>query len=299
VTSKPPSIIFIIPYFGHWPFWMPFFIESCRANSDINWLLISDCERLNDLPLNVEQRYVSFVDYCAWISQRLGFIFAPQHPYKLCDLKPAYGYLHEADIEGYDYWGFSDLDLIYGDLRGYFCTERLRRYKFFSTHERRVSGHLCLLRNEPALRELFWRIRDFKERAQDKKNHALDEGGFTRLFLWRKNFPPSLFRLMGLFNSYRRLAEFKEAFSTPNASRPWTDGSMIFPDCWYWERGRLRNCKDNGIEFPYLHFMSWKKNAWEHTPNVADSSMREIAVTQHWRIDHAGFHAHGARFDDF
>ncbi|RRV17531.1 DUF6625 family protein [Pseudomonas saudiphocaensis] len=290
MTSTPPSIIFIIPYFGRWPFWMPFFIESCRANSDINWLLISDCELLLDLPRNVEQRQVSFFEYCLWVSQRLGINFKPENPYKLCDLKPAYGYLHEADIKGYDYWGFSDLDLVYGDLRSYFSTDRLLRYKFFSTHERRVSGHLCLVRNEPGLRELFWRIRNFRERAQDGKNHALDEGGFTRLFLWKKNLPSPLFRLVGAFNPNRRLAEFKEAFSTPNASRPWTDGSMDFPDCWYWDRGHLSNCKDVGVEFPYLHFMGWKKNAWKKAPNVCAQSMQEIAASQRWRIDYAGFH---------
>lgn len=294
---NPPSIIFIIPYFGQWPFWMPFFIESCRANPDINWLLISDCPPLDALPVNVEQRYASFADYCAWISQRLGFTFAPQNPYKLCDLKPAYGYLHEADVKGYDYWGFSDLDLIYGDLRGYFSAERLQRYKFFSTHERRVSGHLCLLRNEPALRELFWRIRDFRQRAQDQKNHALDEGGFTRLFLWRKNLPGPLFRLLGLFNPLRRLAEFREAFSTPNASRRWIDGSMDFPECWYWERGHLRNCKDGQREFPYLHFLGWKKNTWKNIPGIPAQSLQEIASSWHWHIDQAGFHACGADLD--
>ncbi|MGQ7959673.1 DUF6625 family protein [Pseudomonas sp. SP16.1] len=288
----PPSIIFLIPYFGQWPFWMPFFIESCRCNPDIDWLLVGDCAELDDLPKNVRQQRISLEDYCGFVSARLGFRFAPVNPYKLCDLKPALGFIHEAEIQGYDYWGFSDLDLIYGDLRAYFTAEKLQRFKFFSTHERRVSGHLCLLRNEKPLRELFWRIRDFQPRLQDQRNHALDEGGFTRLFLWRKNFPKPLFKLVGLFNPWRRLAEFKEGFSTPNSNRPWIDGSMEFPARWYWEHGRLYNNHDVAREFPYLHFLGWKKN-WSSHMLHCTAALRSLAAEGRWLIGEAGFQGMG------
>lgn len=288
---SPPSILFIIPYFGKWPFWIPFFIESCRANPDINWLIISDCESIPDLPANVEIRYSTFKGYCAFVSKRLGFDFSPSNPYKLCDLKPAYGYLHERDVGGYDYWGFSDLDLIYGNLRSYFSEERLNRFKFFSTHERRVSGHLCLLRNEPGMRELFWRIKDFKQRVQDLENHALDEGGFTRLFLWRKNFPKPLFKFVGWFNPLRRVAEFKEAFSTPNGTRVWIDGSRDYPAYWEWRAGCLISAKDGGREFPYLHFLHLKKKAWKSIDMPSAEALLELSKERGWRIDERGFKA--------
>lgn len=286
-----PSIIFLIPYFGQWPFWMPFFIESCRANPDIDWLLLGDCGDPVGLPSNVRYRHVEFVDYCSWISARLDLMFSPTSPYKLCDLKPALGYLHEQDISGYDFWGFSDLDLIYGDLRAYFTDARLQRYKLISTHERRVSGHLCLLRNEQPLRELFWRIPDFKRRVQEPKHHGLDEGGFSRIFLWRKNFPKPLFELLGLFNPWRRSAEFTEAFSTPNVGRPWLDGSWNFPTSWYWEHGRLVNNIDEGREFPYLHFLGWKKTTWRHLDFSDTQALRGWAETGRWRVDEKGFHS--------
>lgn len=285
-----PTILFIIPYFGQWPFWMPFFIESCRANRSINWLLVSDCAPLDALPPNVEQRYVGFEEYCAWISQRLGFTFAPVNAYKLCDLKPVYGYLHEADLKGYDFWGFSDIDLVYGDLRNYFTGSQLSKYKFFSTHDRRVSGHLCLMRNLPEFRVLFRRIRNFKERLQDQQNHALDEGAFSRLFLWRKNFPEPFFSLLGRVNPLRRVAEFKEAFSTPNAGRPWVDGGMNFPTRWYWDHGRLGNDLDGGREFPYLHFLGWKKTAWQSLDFEDSSALTTLAQKRRWSIDAGGFH---------
>ncbi len=287
---KTKSIIIIIPYFGQWPFWMPFFIESCRANPDINWLLIGDCPVLERLPDNVEQRGFDFASYCALISERLDINFSPSNPYKLCDLKPALGFIHAEDVAGYDFWGFSDLDLIYGDLRSYFSDERLRKYKVLSTHERRISGHFCLLRNEPELNSLFWKIPDFVRRAEDPKNHALDEGGFSRIFLWRKNFPKPLFDFVGLFNRWRRVAEFKEAFSTPNGVRPWTDGTQDYPAYWVWRNGRLQNAKDGDRQFPYLHFLVWKKYWQQSSQPMSYEQAQVLASTRNWRIDRDGFH---------
>jgi len=269
---------------------MPFFIESCRANPNINWLLLGDCADLEDLPNNVEQRFFAFVDYCAFVSECLGINFNPSNPYKLCDLKPALGFIHAEDVAGYDFWGFSDLDLIYGDLRSYFSDERLRKYKVLSTHERRISGHFCLLRNEPELNSLFWKIPDFVRRAEDPKNHALDEGGFSRIFLWRKNFPKPLFDFVGLFNRWRRVAEFKEAFSTPNGVRPWTDGTQDYPAYWVWRNGRLQNAKDGDRQFPYLHFLVWKKYWQQSSQPMSYEKAQVLASRRNWRIDRDGFH---------
>ena len=38
-----PRLLFLIPYFGRWPFWMPFFLQSCRFNPDVQWLFFTDC----------------------------------------------------------------------------------------------------------------------------------------------------------------------------------------------------------------------------------------------------------------
>ena len=294
VMHASPTILFLIPYFGSWPWWMPFFLMSCRANPSIDWLLIGDCGELAELPPNVRQQHISFADYCALVSRRLGLHFEPRSPYKLCDLKPAYGYIHEDEVRGYDFWGFSDLDVVYGDLRGYFCNQRLQRYKLLSTHARRVSGHLCLLRNEPALRELFWQIPQFRQRISDQKHHALDEGGFSRLFLWRKNLPEPLFRLVNRFNGWHREAEFTEAWSTPSTSKPWTDGSRQLPASWSWEQGRLMSDRDGTRSFPYLHFLNWKKHDWKALVPAPAAELQALAASGRWRIDATGFHPLGA-----
>src|SRR5471032_2033341 len=92
--SPCPRILFLIPYFGQWPFWMPFFLESFRRNTDIDWLLFSDCGIPENLPPNVTVETMSFGDYCGLVSRRLNIDFAPDAAYKLCDIKPALGHIH-------------------------------------------------------------------------------------------------------------------------------------------------------------------------------------------------------------
>ena len=147
---------------------MPFFLESCRRNPDIDWLLFSDCPIPENVPENVRIESTTFDEYCALVSQRLSIRFGPQAPYKLCDIKPALGYIHADRLTGYDFWAFGDLDLIYGNLRRYFTAERLAGYDLFSTHERRVAGHLCLIRNTAEMQRVFMRIKDWEARFADE-----------------------------------------------------------------------------------------------------------------------------------
>lgn len=284
-----PSICFVIPYFGRWPFWMPLFLESCRCNPDIDWLLFSDCGEPSNLPANVRIESIDYASYCALVSERLGIAFAPENPYKLCDLKPALGFIHQEQLQGYDFWAFGDLDLIYGQLREYFTAQRLARFDLLSTHARRVSGHLCLLRNNENMRNLFMRMPRWQERLSDQVHHALDEGAFSRLFLWRKNFPEPLFKLVGWFNPLRRRSEFVEAFSTPNGCIPWIDGSSRFPQRWFWLSGRLTNDQDGARQFPYFHFAIWKRGAWAQRSTPVLETMQTLAERRAWVIDEQGF----------
>jgi hypothetical protein len=285
--QRLPRICFLIPYFGQWPFWMPLFLESCRRNPDIDWLLFSDCGAPDHLPENVRIQAMCYQDYCALVAHRLDIDFHPEHPYKLCDIRPALGDIHADCLTDYDFWAFGDIDLIYGQLRDHFTAARLARYDLISNHVRRVSGHLCLIRNTPRMRQAFKRIPNWRERFSDPQHQALDEGAFSRIFLWRKNFPKPLFRFVGLFNPWRRKSDFCEAYSTPNASIAWIDGSKDFPRNWFWREGRLTNDKDGAREFPYLHFLAWKKHECFSTASA--ESMMALARQPCWQISAAGF----------
>ena len=276
-----------MPYFGRWPIWMPFFLASCRANSTMDWLFFSDCGQLEHCPPNVKVVETSYSAYCALIAQKLDMDFCPEDPYKLCDLKPALGCIHEDYLKGYDFWAFGDIDVIYGRLREFFTADRLRRFDLISNHARRISGHLTLIRNTQKMCQAFRLIPDWQKRFCGP-HQALDEGAFSRIFLWRKNFPKPLFKFAGLFNPWRRKSDFQESFSTPNAGLPWTDGRRIFPENWHWREGHLSNDMDGEREFPYFHFFAWKRN-WKNPLPDLYVKYEELAKHNEWWISEEGF----------
>src|SRR5690606_1471186 len=106
-----------------------------------NWLIYTDCPIPKRCPPNVRITPVTYEDYCQLVSDTLRIDFRPENPYKLCDLKPALGLIHREELASFDFWAFGDIDVIYGDIRGYFTAARLSCKDLYATHERRISGH--------------------------------------------------------------------------------------------------------------------------------------------------------------
>ena len=57
------KICFIIPYFGNFKNYFQLFLNSCRLNSDINWLIITDNKDEYDYPKNVKRIELGFNDF--------------------------------------------------------------------------------------------------------------------------------------------------------------------------------------------------------------------------------------------
>lgn len=282
-----PSVKILIPYFGRWPDWMPLFLESCRHNPSFEWLFYTDCDNC-DLPDNVHLRPISFVAYQELVSKRLGIAFRPENAYKLCDLKPLLGLVHEEELRGYDFWGFGDIDLVYGNLARYFSKERLACHDLISTHARRVSGHLCLLRNNDTMRHAFRQVTDWQQLLSNPAHRFFDESAFSRLFVRRKNWPDwARDAYYHIDPSLKRL-DFHECFTTPNGHIPWKDGSFRFPQRWTWQQGELLNDLEGVASTPYFHFMYWKRG-WNLSAEQDD--IRTLATAGNWQMTEAGITA--------
>ena len=147
-----PWLIILIPYFGRWPEWINLFVESCKWNPDVGWRIYTDCGEPENKADNVEFVHLAFEDYKAMVQSRLGIRFDHHDPYRLCDLKPCLGHIHESDIAGCPFFGYGDIDVTYGNIRSFYTTELLSNCNVISTHPERVSGHLAIFRNEPSLR---------------------------------------------------------------------------------------------------------------------------------------------------
>lgn len=240
-----PSIAILIPYFGKWPDWIDFFIESCRANRSIDWIIFTDCEQPQNRAPNVRFIATTFEDYRAAASERLGIELMASEPYKLCDIRPAVGHIHADVARGYDFVGFGDIDVIYGDIRAFYDDGLLGRHDLLSSHRDRVSGHLCLMRNTPEMTRAFMRAPGWKHAMRRPDYVNFDERNFFNLFRGR--------RILGRLGAPRARCLFREAYSTPGATSDMR---------WFWEGGRLTNEFYPHHPFMYLHFMSWHSNRW-------------------------------------
>jgi len=240
-------------------------------------------------PANVKIVETTFASYCQRVSDSLGIVFEPTSPYKLCDLKPALGHIHQDELDDFDFWAFGDLDLVYGDLRGYFTADRLSRYDVYSTHQRRISGHCCLLRNVPLMREAFMRVPNWRRLLSDAEHMHFDESAFSRLFVRHKNWPTWLVNIAKPLHFWACRIENIEAFSTPYVGVRWIDGSNSFPSTWYWNNGRVTNDQDGDRQFPYFHFMIWKRREWLQNDVTGKTEYAMLAASGRWRISIDGF----------
>ncbi len=155
MKKRRNNIVIIIPYFGKWPAWFEYFLLSCAYNSSVDWLLFTDCGKPGEIFDNT--RFIDFTldDFSRLASQQTGLEIDIKNPYKLCDLRPAFGHIFTEYIKDYEFWGYGDIDLIYGNLNAYFIGELLNKHDILSNHDQFISGHLCILRNMPETNLLY------------------------------------------------------------------------------------------------------------------------------------------------
>lgn len=298
------KIAIVIPYFGKFPKWMSLFVESCKKNPFIDFIMYSDCDFQYDCP-NILYHRTTFAALCNRVSKALKIDFRPQSAYKLCGLKPFYGYIFREDLVGYNFWGFCDIDLVLGDLRTFFSLERLNKYDILSTQGDRIAGPLCIVRNNERFVRLPFQIKGWKEKLQSRQMIPLDEKYFSDVvapelkllrginsYLLRRLLPLKMAKVVNDLLSWPvltltallRKQYYKEMNATPEIG--------VHGMKYIYQDGKVRSLYESN-ELPYLHFLFFKKNRYrdthlwnEETPLDTTALRFELSV----RIDETGIH---------
>lgn len=144
------KIAIICPYFGKFPNNINFTLNSMNNNKEIDWYIFTD--NINEEKYNnIFFIKYSFEEMKRLIQEKLGTKI--NYVYKLCDYKPTYGYLFENYIEKYEFWGYCDLDVIFGDISKFINNEILKKYdKIYEL------GHFSLYKNNEKMRRAFMDI---------------------------------------------------------------------------------------------------------------------------------------------
>jgi len=147
-----PSIRFIVLYFGTLPDYFDLWMESCRLNNQIDWLVITDDAREFETPPNVVIKKCSFDDCVKKIKSAIDIVPSKFQPYKLCDFRPAFGEIFKEELQGYDFWGHCDLDLICGNIANFLPEDIFKQYSMIL-----FCGHFKLYRNTKEVNNYFRR----------------------------------------------------------------------------------------------------------------------------------------------
>lgn len=136
------KVIFIVPYFGRFPNYFQLVLNSMEFNKEFNWLIFTDNNESYNLPKNVKIVKTTFDGIKKQIQKKFDFKISLERPYKFCDFRPAYGYIFEEYLKEYDYWGYCDIDVIFGDLSKFITEDILNKYEKIFT-----LGHMTLYKN--------------------------------------------------------------------------------------------------------------------------------------------------------
>ena len=176
---KSNKIGIITCWYGSYPWYLPYFIHSCSHNPSIDFFIITDNRyAISNRPKNVKIIYKTIENIIYIASKKLGFKVNIAYPYKLCDFKPAYGFLFPEIIEGYDFWGHGDIDVVYGNIRDFMTEEILNTYDVISSRHDYITGTFCLYRNNEQMNTLFMESRNYKTVLSNLEHFCFDECNF-------------------------------------------------------------------------------------------------------------------------
>lgn len=166
------KFVIICPYFGDFPSNIEITFNSMNNNGFIDWMIFTDNVGLKVKYKNVKIISYTFEKFKKLVKNRIGTDV--KSIYKICDYKPTFGYLFEEYIENYSYWGFCDLDVVFGDLKKFFSEEKLKKFdKIYDL------GHLTIIKNCKETREAFKEFninsKDYKTFLNSKYIFILDE----------------------------------------------------------------------------------------------------------------------------
>lgn len=249
MDNKIKSIVYIIPYFGKLPQNINLVLQTMRYNPSINWIIFTDDHSNLDYPSNVDVHYIAFDEFRQYVKRHYNFEIKLENPWDLCKFKVAYGELFYDLIKDYDFWGYCDLDLMFGNLRNFFTEDILTNYVKIG-----YQGHSTIFLNNPTINSVYKNkvlgTKTYIEAFQDDKGFCFDENEITKIFEAKgyKQYTKTNFAHLGKFNFgfYLRHMPKNEQYKNDHQIFIWEKGTLT--------RYYAYEKKVYSEEFMYIHF---------------------------------------------
>jgi hypothetical protein len=283
------NISIIIPYFGKLPALARYYFLSCAHNSDIDFLFFTDQRFSFELPENVQLFDFKLKDFNKLASQKLGLNIKLRYPYKLCDFKPLYGHIFEEYLQESNFWGYTDLDMIFGQINLFVTDEILSKYDIITAREDGFAGNFTLFRNTTENKFLY--------RLSDNWVQIIKNAHYVHSFpeRFKKQGRPAgkglFFKIRTLFATknleHTNINDLNEIATQQKSLRVW-HGDFMLSDEYFrnrkitdwqviWENGKLLK-KTTGKTALYFHFYRLKNHPDFQMGSVTESSEVEMLL---------------------
>lgn len=299
-------VALVIPYFTSAPpIWLGVNFYTCARQHNIDFIYFTDCEEIVCMAngyANIVCHKLSFNGYCDIVSNRLGIDFHPEHAYKLCDLKPFYGFIHQDILKEYDFWGYGDNDLVYGELDVLTNSRMLDAYDVVTTMAERIAGHFAIFRNNDKYRMLPFKCSRWKEHLQSEEHVGFDESDWVRLVLPEKRILTAIYKI--LFRhvlSYGKWVNLTYRFYSNKWNRKFAKEMFTTPipkegEVWTYDNQTGKIIAPDGKDLPYLHFLFFKKTKYLETKNYWNGDYWRIPVEANFsKIKQVNFSLDGVK----
>lgn len=258
---------FVICFFGELPWYFNFFIKSCTHNPTINFIVFTE-NYIEGLPQNVQSIYFTLNDFNQLASDKLGFKIKVKSGYKICDLRPSFGEIFSEYLSNYDFWGFCDIDIVFGNIRRFMTDGLLSQYDIVSSRHDYVTGSFLLFKNTPKINGLYRNSKDYHEVFTSDIHFCFDECNFKHSFLENEI---NIFDVPCDIESMEHIIRKEYEQKSINVFFDYlvVDG---LPGKLEWNNGEL--FYDNKFEILLYHMIRYKNNyyskkvIWKNIPNV-------------------------------
>lgn len=219
--------------------WIDDFIEACRCNPTITWLLFHDGKPPANCAANVHIESMTLLEFEELASARLEISCAAIKGCKVCDFRPTFGILFREALRAFEFWGHCDLDVVWGRIRAFLTEPLLATYHVVSGDPRRLCGPFTIFRNCDFINNLFRRAA-YVEILQDRAHRSFDEQGFDRVV-----------------KAAAAAGELKLLMTNAQGIERHSGDSSIGANC-IWQRGRLFSLAPRR-EVMFYHFRESKR----------------------------------------
>jgi len=97
------------------------------------------------------------------------------------EYRPALGYLYADEIKGFDFWGTTDFDVVYGNVGHFYPDSLLQDFDVVTDHWEYLCGPWTLFRNSDLVNELFFQSPNWETYMGEPSGQGWMESEFTQI----------------------------------------------------------------------------------------------------------------------